>query len=191
MAAAYNSFKLNVQNGLTLQLDVAALCGNAYHAVTGVPADAHSGAPLAPAAFVVVGCQVVGVLGRHDPGHVSGDKGLGILQKQGVGLLVCAKVKTGCRRHRCRRTARRCGRDRLLLYRVDGSILAGLGVPEGGEHLIRKLVVIHGDELIAGQKRFRGQPLFSGLGLVELLCQQMAFLQTRADSSQRQKRPRV
>ena len=68
------------------------------------------------------------------------------------------------------------GDFRLLFHWVYRCILAGLGLPEGGEHLIRKLVVIHGDELIAGQKRFRGQPLFSGLGLVELLCQQMAFL---------------
>ena len=45
---------LHVQNGLAFQLDVAALCGNAHHAVTGVPADADGGTPLAPAALIVV-----------------------------------------------------------------------------------------------------------------------------------------
>ena len=67
-------------------------------------------------------------------------------------------------------------RGRILFHWVDGGIFAGLGIPEGGEHLIRKRVVVHRDELVAGQKRFRGQPLFNGLGFVELLGQQMAFL---------------
>ena len=67
-------------------------------------------------------------------------------------------------------------RGRILFHRFDGRVLAGLGIPEGGEHLIRKLVVVHRDELVAGQKRFRGQPLFNGLGFVELLGQQMTFL---------------
>ena len=68
------------------------------------------------------------------------------------------------------------GDFRLLFHRVYRCILAGLGLPEGRQHLLGELVVIHGDELVAGQKRFRGQPLFSGLGFAELLCQQMAFL---------------
>ena len=67
-------------------------------------------------------------------------------------------------------------RGRILFHWVDGGIFAGLGIPEGRQHRLRKLVVVHGDELIAGQKRFRGQMLFSCLGLVELLGQQMAFL---------------
>ena len=67
-------------------------------------------------------------------------------------------------------------RGRFLLYRFDGGVLAGLGLPEGRQHLLRKLVVIHGNELVAGQKRFRGQMFFSGLGFAELLGQQMAFL---------------
>lgn len=67
------------------------------------------------------------------------------------------------------------GDFRLLFHRVYRCILAGLSLPEGGEHLIRKFVVIHRNELVAGQKRFRGQPLFSGLGFAELLGQQMTL----------------
>ena len=67
-------------------------------------------------------------------------------------------------------------RGRFLLHRFNGGVLAGLGLPEGRQHPLGELVVVHGDELVAGQKRFRGQMLFSGLGLVELLGQQMAFL---------------
>lgn len=42
--------------------------------------------------------QGVGVLGRHDAGHVAGDEGLRVLQQQGVCLVVCAKVKGRCGR---------------------------------------------------------------------------------------------
>ena len=87
---------LHVQNGLAFQLDVAELFGNSHHVVTSVPADTDSGAPLAPAALIVVCGQIVGVLCGHNAGHVAGDEGLRILQKQGVCLVVCTKVKGGC-----------------------------------------------------------------------------------------------
>ena len=72
-------------------------------------------------------------------------------------------------------TGRRNIQGRFLLYRFDGCVLAGLGIPEGGEHPFGELVVVHRNELVAGQKRFRGQPLFNGLGFAKLLGQQMTF----------------
>ena len=87
---------LHVQNGLALNLDIAALCGNIYKAVTGIPADADGCTPFAPCAIFVVSAQVMGVFRGHDTGGSANDKGLRILQKQGVCLVVCTKVKGGC-----------------------------------------------------------------------------------------------
>ena len=84
---------LHVQNGLALNLDIAALCGNIYKAVAGIPADADDCTPFAPCAIFVVSAQVMGVFCGHNAGHVTGDEGLRVLQQQGVCLVVCAKIK--------------------------------------------------------------------------------------------------
>ena len=122
------------------------------------------------------------MLGCHDACHVAGDEGLCILQQQGVGLVICTKIKAGsggsvaelfgnvrsCGPHHCRFG---------FFHRVDGGILAGLSILQSVLQDVVHLVVLQRLELRRiRQEVLRGEQLIIFVVQVVLLGQQVAFL---------------
>ena len=74
-------------------------------------------------------------------------------------------------------TGSRNTRGRILLYRVDGRVLAGLGVSEGSSHVQADFVLIQQGELRAiREEGLRRQCLERCSGTLEFLGHQMALL---------------
>ena len=120
------------------------------------------------------------MLGCHDACHVAGDEGLCILQQQGVGLVICTKIKAGCSGLvlGCGRWGSGlCGHHRRFLHRVDGGILAGLSILQSVLQDVAHLVVLQRLELRRiRQEVLRGEQLIIFVVQVVLLGQQVAFL---------------